>query len=95
MKIGSYDTTPAAANTTAAERKATPQARTAGPAAEPSATVQLSSAAVAASGDGSFDTAKVDRIAQSIRDGNYQVTPEAIADKLIANARELLGRTGA
>ena len=41
-----------------------------------------------------FDQAKVDRIAQAIRDGNYQINADAIADKLISNAQELLGKAG-
>lgn len=39
-----------------------------------------------------FDAAKVDRIAQSIADGSFKVNAQAIADKLIANAQELLGK---
>jgi negative regulator of flagellin synthesis FlgM len=39
-----------------------------------------------------FDGAKVDRISKAIRAGSYKVNPEAIADKLIANAAELLAR---
>ena len=50
-------------------------------------------ALTAADPEGSFDSAKVDRIRQSISDGTYKVNPEAIADKLIANAQDLLGRT--
>jgi negative regulator of flagellin synthesis FlgM len=42
--------------------------------------------------DPTFDAAKVERIAQAIRDGKFTVNPEAIADKLIVNAEELLGR---
>ena len=38
-----------------------------------------------------FDAEKVERIAQAIRDGKFKVNAEAIADKLIANAQELLG----
>ena len=38
-----------------------------------------------------IDTAKVERIAQAIADGSYKVNAEAIADKLIANAQEVLG----
>lgn len=44
-------------------------------------------------GDGSFDAAKVARVSQAIKDGSYKVNAEAIADKLIGNARELLERT--
>jgi negative regulator of flagellin synthesis FlgM len=39
-----------------------------------------------------FDAAKVERISQEISDGSYKVNPEAIADKLLANAQELLGK---
>lgn len=39
-----------------------------------------------------FDAAKVERIAQSIAEGRFKVNAEAIADKLIANAQELLGK---
>ena len=63
-------------------------------AAEPSAKVDLSVtvAQLAAGGsEGVFDTAKVQRISDAIRDGKFSVNPEAIADKLIANAQELLG----
>jgi negative regulator of flagellin synthesis FlgM len=46
-----------------------------------------------ASQDPSFDQAKVERIAQAIRDGNFSINPGAIADKLLSNAQELLGRS--
>lgn len=64
---------------------------------EPSAKVQLSSTVsqLAEGGtDGVFDTAKVQRISDAIRDGKFEVNPGAIADKLIANAQELLGNVG-
>jgi negative regulator of flagellin synthesis FlgM len=60
-----------------------------------SATVTLSSAASAlfdGSVEGSFNSEKVDRIRQSISDGTYKIDAGAIADKLIANAQELLGK---
>jgi negative regulator of flagellin synthesis FlgM len=100
MKIGPIDLAhaPAAGAADRTERRpgGSPAA---GHAAEPSARVELSTSAAsgsAASGaaspeDGSFDAAKVERIAQAIRDGRFQVNAEAIADKLIANAQELLG----
>jgi negative regulator of flagellin synthesis FlgM len=93
MKIGPHDNK--AVGAPANERKTTPAATpaTGGAAAEPSAKVELSSTASALSvgGDGDFDSEKVERIAQAIRDGKFQVNHEAIADKLIANAQELLG----
>lgn len=91
MKIGPLEPN-APALPAAGERKAA--AAPAG-AAEASAQVQLSSTALGAgAADGSFDAAKVDRIAQAIRDGKFEVNAEAIADKLIANAQELLGKAG-
>jgi len=38
-----------------------------------------------------FDAEKVQRISEAIRDGKFTVNADAIADKLIANAQELLG----
>ncbi|CAD5374751.1 Flagellar biosynthesis anti-sigma factor FlgM [Rubrivivax sp. A210] len=90
MKIGPLDAKPVAPPATA-ERKGQPAAVE----AEASAKVDLSPAASLMSGmaaDPTFDSAKVDRIAQAIRDGQFKVNPEAIADKLILNAQELLGR---
>ena len=61
---------------------------------EASAKVELSttlSQLAAGAGEGVFDTAKVQRISDAIRNGQFTVNPEAIADKLIANAQELLG----
>lgn len=65
-------------------------------AADPSAKVELSSTAstLLASGPGEFDAEKVARIADAIGNGTFKVNPEAIADKLIANAQELLGKAG-
>jgi negative regulator of flagellin synthesis FlgM len=62
---------------------------------EASATVALSSAASTmmdglneATAD--FDAEKVSRVTRSLADGSYKVNAEVIADKLIANAKELL-----
>lgn len=60
--------------------------------------VELSSTASsliagAAPDDGSFDAEKVSRIASAIEKGEFKINAEAIADKLIANATEMLGRT--
>ena len=94
MKIGHLDPKTTAA-AIAGERKQTlPTAPGAG--AEPSATVDLSASATLRAqgrGEATFDQAKVDRVALAIRDGSYKVNAGTIADKLIANAEELLGRT--
>jgi negative regulator of flagellin synthesis FlgM len=58
-------------------------------------TVQISSAARALleGGEAGFDAAKVQRVRDAIANGTYQIDAGAIADKLIANARELLGKS--
>lgn len=61
---------------------------------EASAQVELSAAATALSSDNAdFDAEKVARIAQAIREGKFTINAEAIADKLIANAHDLLGKS--
>ena len=88
MKIAPVDI-PNSATPAVGERK-TPREPVS--AVQPSATVQLSSQ-VALGGDSGraeFDAAKVERVAQAIRDGVFRVDAEVIADKLIANAQELL-----
>ncbi|MEY8875568.1 MAG: flagellar biosynthesis anti-sigma factor FlgM [Leptothrix sp. (in: b-proteobacteria)] len=59
-----------------------------------SSTVKLSSTARALldGADGSFDAEKVNRVRQSISDGTYKINADVIADKLIANAHEVLGK---
>jgi negative regulator of flagellin synthesis FlgM len=89
MKIGPIESSPV--GTPAAERKGQAAPTPAQP--EQSAQVALSPAALAGvSVDPTFDAAKVERIAQAIRDGKFAVNAEAIADKLIVNAEELIGR---
>jgi negative regulator of flagellin synthesis FlgM len=83
----------AAAPAKAAAEAAKPQAGSAA-AADPSAKVELSSAASLMNGSSSadFDAEKVSRISQAIADGSYKINAEVIADKLIANAQEVLGK---
>ena len=102
MKIGNSpegSASPAVAEQRPAARKAEPTAGTevARPAPAPQASTQVaisSAAKLAASAaggeDGSFDAAKVDRIAKAISEGKFTVNANAIADKLVANAQELL-----
>ena len=92
MKIGPLDSKPPVAPAST-ERKGAGAPMP--PTAEASTQVELSPAAALISGaasDPTFDAKKVERIAQAIRDGKFTVNPEAIADKLIVNAQELLGR---
>jgi negative regulator of flagellin synthesis FlgM len=85
--------------TTAAPAAAeTPPATTTAPAAtptsaEPSATIELSNTAASLLSGGTtpeFDAEKVARISKAIEDGTFKINPDAIADKLIANAQEAL-----
>ncbi|MBB1160647.1 flagellar biosynthesis anti-sigma factor FlgM [Aquariibacter albus] len=72
-----------------------PAHRAAGAAASPAGEgtrVEISAAAQMLSGtDGDFDADKVAALRQAIADGSYRVDAGAIADKLIANAIDVLG----
>ncbi len=105
MKIGPIDIKPPVqpASQPAAQptdRKGAVASNMPAPAPKPgddaSATVALSASAQlmfkAGPEAGSFDGAKVERISEAIRDGKFVVNAEAIADKLIVNAEELLGK---
>ncbi|MBP6899610.1 MAG: flagellar biosynthesis anti-sigma factor FlgM [Burkholderiaceae bacterium] len=94
MKIGQLETkgvTPAVS-----ERRAGSAASSTA-AGEASAKVELSATAAQLKADGAegvFDAEKVKRISDAIRDGKFEINADAIADKLINNARELLGNVG-
>ena len=63
--------------------------------ADASAKIELSSAAstlLAGGASSEFDAEKVARISKAIEDGTFKINPEAIADKLIANAHEALSK---
>ncbi|HUP05858.1 MAG TPA: flagellar biosynthesis anti-sigma factor FlgM [Caldimonas sp.] len=102
MKIGNPADTPVAlaqANGSAATADAAKTHGTApGSAAsapDASAKVELSSTAATLLSTGAsaeFDADKVARISKAIEDGSFKVNPEVIADKLIANAQELLSQ---
>lgn len=66
------------------------------PVADPSAKVELSNtASTLLSGSAThsdFDADKVARIAQAIADGQFKIDADKIADRLIANANEVLGK---
>jgi negative regulator of flagellin synthesis FlgM len=93
MKIGQLENK--AVTPAVSERRAAGSTATAG--TEASAKVALSATAtqLAAHGnEGVFDTEKVKRISDAIREGKFEINAEAIADKLITNAQELLGNVG-
>ena len=95
MKIGPTDHSALISTPAVSERKPAPARGPGQPEVVQSTRVNLSeNVAIKANGEGSFDQAKVDRIAQSIRDGSFKVNAEAIADKLMANAQDLLGKSG-
>lgn len=63
---------------------------------DPSAKVELSSGASTLMAPGSsaeFDAEKVSRMSQAIASGTFKIDAGVIADKLIANAQELLADT--
>ena len=105
MKIGNPADTSAATALTPSRAAASDADKTAAAAIAPaaggveaSAQVALSNTASAlrsgvADVSGEFDAGKVDRIGQAIANGTFKVNPEVIADKLIANAQELLSKT--
>ncbi|HEY6133102.1 MAG TPA: flagellar biosynthesis anti-sigma factor FlgM [Rubrivivax sp.] len=96
MKIGPHDLKTAAVPIAGERNKTLPGASTPPGATEASATVDLSASAslrTQGRGEVAFDQAKVDRMTVAIREGTYKVNAGAIADKLIANAEELLVRT--
>jgi negative regulator of flagellin synthesis FlgM len=100
MKIGTITSTVATTAIDTDRRTATQQSSTSSvsmPLDDDSSTqVELSPEATMlshASQDPSFDQAKVERIAQAIRDGSFSIDPGAIADKLLSNAQEVLGRS--
>jgi negative regulator of flagellin synthesis FlgM len=100
MKIGQSPEPSAGVNTPATKRpgqelEAATQAKTAArqPAAGASVSVSALARTMEASrrGDlGDIDQTKVDEVKAAIADGTYKVDAEAIADKMLANAQEML-----
>lgn len=100
MKIGNPYDKPGVAPATPQRGNASEAANGGAVKASDGSTVALSSAATtllsgstgAQAASAEFDAEKVERIQRQVEQGTYRVNPEAIADKLLANARELLGR---
>jgi negative regulator of flagellin synthesis FlgM len=85
--------TPAAAATDVVKPTGAASHTPAAATVDPSATVALSSTASTLLSGGTssdFDAHKVAQVADAIAGGTFKVNPEAIADKLISNAQELL-----
>jgi negative regulator of flagellin synthesis FlgM len=85
--------TQAAASEVAKTAPGAAQAGSVAAATDASATVALSSTASTLLSGGTsneFDAHKVAQMSDAIANGTFKVNPEAIADKLIANAQELL-----
>ncbi|MGE4242415.1 flagellar biosynthesis anti-sigma factor FlgM [Ramlibacter sp.] len=98
MKIGSpvpHDPAAAAASPLRGARAAAAPAATQSAAPAASATVeqvQVSAAAASlvAPGSGDFDAAKVAAIRTAILEGRFEIDADAIADRLIADAADML-----
>lgn len=95
MKIGSPIDTAAVGDASLRPQRA---AGTAAPAAAVAATDQVAVSAagtqLGALASSDFDSKKVDAIRQAIREGRFTVNPEAIADRLIADAAALVSPRG-
>ncbi|MDZ5457258.1 flagellar biosynthesis anti-sigma factor FlgM [Azohydromonas lata] len=103
MKIGPFNLssarttangeTAAAARPSTSGTASTSSSVAAGEASSTQVALSPAATTLIAGGDASFDTAKVQRIAQAIRDGSFRINAGAIADKLLDNAQELLARS--
>ena len=94
MKIDSTTTAAGATNAVGGSPEARNRSSTANPPAGAAAEVHLSELAghLQSSGEASpFDVARVAEIKQAITDGRFTINADAIADRLIASASELLG----
>lgn len=59
-----------------------------------SATSQTITASVAKSSGDVFNAQKVEAVKTAIANGSFSINAEAVADKLLANARDMLGVAG-
>lgn len=104
MKIGNSDSPQPLATTTLVTSPApAPDAKAAAAASsapDASAQVELSSSATAllqntqstTAANADFNAKKVEQVSAAISEGTFKPNPQVIADKLIANAQELLNK---
>ena len=104
MKLGSTTVVPVTANTPRADKSApsadvqsdaSSSAASASSSATPSVSVTQGASSLlqpGASTGSVVDQTKVDSMRAAIADGSYQVNAGAIADKMLANAEEILRR---
>lgn len=92
MKIGNSADKPVVTPATTPSTSSATSSAAPRPAVEASAQVALSSTATSllSAADAEFNAGKVERVSQSIERGEFAANAEVIADKLIANAAELL-----
>lgn len=94
MKIGQPSHGAVNAATPSGAGAAKPAAPTAadpkGPGVAVSLSAQTREMSAAHRGDADVDMDKVNAMTQAIQNGTFKVNPEAIADKLLANAQEML-----
>lgn len=101
MKVNSLSDLSAAAlaasQSKAADKLAAAPKSESSPSSEAGVTVSLSPVTqvmtnnVARSPTDVFNAEKVQAVREAIQNGSFSVNPEAIADKLLSNAREMLG----
>lgn len=101
MKINNLPDKPAGAATgagkpvdrlgEAATQRSEASAEAAGVTVSLSATSQSISASVVRSGGDVFNAQKVEAVKMAIANGSFSINAEAIADKLLSNARDMLG----
>lgn len=95
----SVSTTPAGPAKPAGRSVASPSSNATAPASEPNAGVEVTLSpvtqtmtnGVARSGTDVFNAEKVQAMRTAIQNGSFSVNAEVIADKLLSNAREMLG----
>lgn len=92
---GSTGSTGSTSRASSSDKSKTQSTTASSQSSESSAMVALSSTASSLlqgvnEANADFDAEKVGRISQALADGSFKVNAEVIADKLIANAKELL-----